>query len=120
MSKQEEIIEQNNEEKEIRGIRVGKDFVLYNDPMNLVLEQYGIKTNPREKDLTKQKSYGLINKTFHRTLQQAFNHIIEQTTYDFDFGDLDNVNKQLVELKKMVQEFKNCTKLKLDTLSVII
>jgi len=123
MSKEEiievEEIEQVEEDKVRKGFYITKDWLLSSDPLNLVLEQYGYKVNPREKDLSKQRTYGLIKKTWHSNLQQVFNQIIDRSTYAMDFGDLKQVHKEIVELKNMVKEFKKISKLNKDTLSII-
>lgn len=121
MSKEEiiEVEENEQEEKELKGIRISENWVLSGDAMNLVLDQYGYKINKKEKDLSKQKTYGFIKRTWHSNLQQVFNYIIDRTAYGLDFGDLESVNSTLIELKNMVKDFKNCTNLNKSTLSVI-
>jgi hypothetical protein len=87
--------------------------------MNLVLEQYGMKINPREKDESKRENYGLINKTYHRTLQQVLNYIINNTMYKVDLSDLKKVNAEIVKLQNDIVHFKKIVRLNEDTLEVI-
>jgi hypothetical protein len=91
----ENMNENQVEEKVLKGIRIGKDFVLRNDTYNLVLEQYGIKVNQRAKEGEPKESYGLISKTYHRTLQQALNQIINNTVYKLDLTDLKKINEKM-------------------------
>jgi hypothetical protein len=107
------------EEKVLKGIRIGSDWVLRNDTYNLVLEQYGVKVNPRAKEGEIKESYGLISKTYHRTLQQALNHIINNTMYKVDLTDLKKVNAEIVKLQNSIVEFKKIVRLKEDTLEMI-
>jgi hypothetical protein len=107
------------EVKELKGLRIGKNWILRNDSMNLVLEQYGMKINPREKDESKRENYGLINKTYHRTLQQVLNYIINNTMYKVDLSDLKKVNAEIVKLQNDIVHFKKIVRLNEDTLEVI-
>lgn len=115
----ENINENQVKEKELKGLRINKDWILRNDSMNLVLEQYGVKVNPREKDESKKESYGLISKTYHRTLQQVLNYIINNTMYKVDLSDLKKVNAEIVKLQNDIVAFKKIVRLNEDTLEVI-
>lgn len=115
----ENMNENQVQEKVLKGVRIGEDFVLRNDTYNLVLEQYGIKVNQRAKEGEVKESYGLISKTYHRTLQQALRHIINNTMYKVDLTDFKKINAQIVKLQNDIVNFKNITRLNEDTLEVI-
>ena len=114
-------------EKEVsqdKGIKIGTNYILRADSMNLILEEYGFKVNPRGKTPEeKEPKWGMTNKNYFRTVQLVFNYILDNEVITTGVSEL----KELKEIVQVVENlrsefiiFKNCTKLNEDTLSVIV
>ena len=122
-------MEEENQENERKGIRIGDNYILRADTYNLVLEEYGFK-NPSPKDAKKAKDegivlepkWGLINTTYHRTLKQVLNSILDDeviSTIKNDIKDIREISEVAEKLRSDFDKFDSCTKLNEDTLSVI-
>ena len=119
-------MEEELKQKEERGIRIGDKYILKADSMNLILEEYGFKgTSPKDlkriKDegITVEPVWGLVKTTYHATLEQVLNNMLNGEIIETDIRDLREVVQVVEKLRSEFEEFKNCTRLKTDTLEVI-
>lgn len=126
---EDEELEDVKQEKENKGIRIGEKYILKADSLNLILEEYGFKglspkDSKRAKDegITIEPTWGLIRTTYHRTLQQVLNHILDDnviTAIEEDIKELTEIVQAVEKLRSEFEKFKNCTKLVKDSLKVI-
>ena len=117
------------EEKEQKGIKIGDKYIIKPDTYCLILEEYGYK-NPSPKDakkardegITLEPKWGLVRTTYHRTLKQVLNSILDGEVLDKiqeNIKDIKEVVAVIESLRSDFDKFENCTKLNEDTLSVI-
>lgn len=122
-------MEEEKQDNEQKGIRIGNNYILRADTYNLVLEEYGYK-KPSPKDAKKAKDegitiepkWGLINTTYHRTLKQVLNSILDgeiMSTIKDDIKDIKEISEVAEKLRSDFDKFDSCTKLNEDTLLVI-
>ena len=126
---EDEELEEVKQEKENKGIRIGDKYILKADSLNLTLEEYGFKglspkDSKRAKDegITIEPTWGLIGQTYHRTLQQVLNYILDNnviTAMQEDIKELADVVQVVEKLRSEFEKFKHCTKLVKDSLKVI-
>lgn len=117
------------EEENKRGLKIGDNYILRADSLNLILEEYGYK-NPSPKDAKKAKeegiaiepTWGLINQTYHSTVQQVLNHILDNniiTDIKEDIKELTEIVQVVEKLRSEFEKFKSCTELVQESLKVI-
>ena len=126
---EDEELEEVKQEKENKGIRIGEKYILKADSLNLILEEYGFKgLSPKEAKRAKDEgieikpTWGLIRQTYHRTLQQVLNYILDNnviTVIEEDIKELADVVQVVEKLSSEFKQFKHCTKLVKDSLKVI-
>lgn len=116
--------------KEVKGIKIGSNYILKNDTLNLVLETWGYK-NPSIKDLKAIKEqnikfepkWGLLEKHYFANIQQVFNYILEDKFIkgisEPEMDELKKIVNIFDTVRGMFTEFKNAVKLDEDTLKVI-
>src|SRR5574344_699288 len=114
------------QENESKGIKIGEKYILRSDSLNLILEEYGYK-NPSPKDAKKAKeegitlepSWGLVRTTYHRTLKQVLNQILDNNIINSDIKELQDIVQVVEKLRNEFNAFKNVVKVDEDTLEVI-
>ena len=126
---EDEELEEVKQEKENKGIRIGDKYILKADSLNLILEEYGFKglspkDSKRAKDegITIEPTWGLIRTTYHRTLQQVLNHILDDnviTAIEEDIKELTEIVQVVEKLRSEFEKFKSCTELVQESLKVI-
>ena len=117
------------EEKEQKGIKIGDKYIIKPDTYCLILEEYGYK-NPSPKDakkardegITLEPKWGLVRTTYHRTLKQVLDSILDNEVLDKikeNIKDIKEVVDVIESLRSNFDKFGKCTKLNKDTLEVI-
>ena len=117
------------EEENKRGLKIGDNYILRADSLNLILEEYGYK-NPSPKDAKKAKeegivleqSWGLVRTTYHGNLKQVLNHILDNniiTDVKEDIKELTEIVQVVEKLRSEFEKFKSCTELVQESLKVI-
>lgn len=124
-----EELEEVKQEKENKGIRIGEKYILKADSLNLILEEYGFKglspkdaKKARDEGIAIKPTWGLINQTYHSTVQQVLNHILDNniiTDVKEDIKELTEIVQVVEKLRSEFEEFKSCTKLVQESLKVI-
>lgn len=94
------------ENQQRKGIKFGDNFIMSFDGLNIVLDEYGEKINKK----TKEKTYGLKKTTYHRTLEQAFNHLLNRKCYCLDTDDIKDIIKMLKEFRNDFIKFRKIIK----------
>ena len=126
---EDEELEEVKQEKESKGIRIGEKYILKADSLNLTLEEYGFKglspkdsKRARDEGITIEPTWGLLEQTYHRTLQQVLNYILDNnviTAIEEDIKELADVVQVVESLRSEFEKFEDCTKLVEDSLKVI-
>ena len=119
-------MEEENQEESKKGIKIGDNYILRADSLNLILEEYGYK-NPSPKDAKKAKdegivleqSWGLTRTTYHRTLKQVLNYILDNSIINADIQELQDIVQVVENLRNEFDAFRNVVKVDEDTLRVI-
>jgi hypothetical protein len=88
-----------------KGMIIGDNYFVTNDNLNLIVEEYGIKVNPKDKS----ENFGLKKVTYHRTLEQVLNHILENNIYNCDLSELKSVCLVIEDLRCEIKKFKDIT-----------
>lgn len=109
-------MEEESQESQEKGIKIGDNYRIKPDTYCIVLEEYGYK-NPspknlklaKEQGIELEKSYGLIRTTYHRTLQQVLNEILDNSVNKSDFKNLQQISDIVENLRKDFEEFKDTT-----------
>lgn len=122
-------MEEVKQEKENKGIRIGEKYILKADSLNLILEEYGFKgLSPKDAKKSKDEgiiiepTWGLINQTYHSTVKQVLNHILDNniiTNIKEDIKELAEIVQVVEKLRSEFEEFKSCTELVQESLKVI-
>ena len=114
-----------NEENK-KGQKIGKNYILRADSLNLILEEYGYK-NPSPKDaktakeqgMVLEQSWGLTRTTYHRTLKQVLNYILDNNIINTDIKELQDIVQVVENLRNEFDAFRNVVKVDEDTLRII-
>ena len=114
------------EEENKRGLKIGDNYILRADSLNLILEEYGYK-NPSPKDAKKARdegiaiepTWGLINQTYHSTVQQVLNHILDNNIINTDIKELQDIVQVVENLRNEFDALRNVVKVDEDTLRII-
>lgn len=110
----------------MKEIKIGDKYILKSDSLNLILEEYGFK-NPspkdakeaREQGIELEQSWGLIRTTYHRTLQQVLNYILDNSIINADIQELQDIVQVVENLRNEFDAFRNVVKVDEDTLRII-
>ena len=114
------------EEKQEKGIKIGDKYIIKPDTYCLILEEYGYK-NPSPKDakkardegITLEPKWGLVRTTYHRTLKQVLNQILDNNIINSDIKELEDIVQVVEKLRNEFNAFKSVVKVDTDTLRVI-
>lgn len=122
--------EENVNAKKEKGIKIGDNYILKNDTLNLVLETWGYKNPPKkelkaikEQNIEFEPKWGLLEKHYFANIQQVFNYILEdkfiKEISESEIDDLKNLVNVFDTVRDMFTEFKKAVRLDEDTLKVI-